>query len=172
MIKAKGDDSNRKSIYVTVIFVAIMIVLRLFVLRPYFVSGTSMQPTYQNGAFVMGIHHFKPTRNSIVTVAHKATDGDDVIKRLIGLPGDVIKIEGNDVYVNDKKLNEKYLIDYPDGTSFNYDGSATKTYKLNSNQYFVLGDNRLNSNDSRLFGAVNGNELESKIIMSVAIKLG
>ena len=113
------------------------------------VDGQSMEPTLSTGQLVvvnkLAYRLGEPTIGDIVVFYFPRDPDQEYIKRLIGLPGDQIKIEDGTVYVNGQALDEPYLAIHP-----NYTGSWT----VPSNQVFVLGDNRNNSSDSHRWGTV------------------
>ncbi len=114
------------------------------------VESISMQPTLYAGDFVivnkMAYKFGDPSRGDVI-VFHYPPDPDrePYIKRVIGLPGDEVKVTGGQVYVNDVPLREPYIKAAP-----NYDG----TWNVPENFLFVLGDNRNNSSDSHSWGMV------------------
>lgn len=124
------------------------------------VNGASMNNTLQNGDLMVGRQYIfdKPDYEDIIIF--KAPSGDDYIKRVIGLPGDSIKIENNIVYRNGNPIKEDY-IKKPEQVI------NVKETKLPDNKYFVMGDNRDNSVDSRYteVGLVDMSKIESKIYM-------
>lgn len=113
------------------------------------VDGQSMEPTLSTGQLVvvnkLAYRLGEPTIGDIVVFYFPRDPDQEYIKRLIGLPGDQVKIEDGTVYVNGQALDEPYLAIHP-----NYTGSWT----VPSNQVFVLGDNRNNSSDSHRWGTV------------------
>lgn len=108
----------------------------------YRIDGSSMNPTLSNGQYLIinNVSYVldEPQRGDIIVFRHPNNDLN-LIKRVIGLPGDHIKIEGQHVYVNGVTLNEPYIKAPPD-----YSGS----WDVPPGHYFVLGDNRNNSSDS------------------------
>jgi signal peptidase I len=86
--------------------------------------------------------------------------GDPLIKRLVGLPGDTVEIRDGDVYINGQALDEPYL----HGLHTPCLSSCTTT-RLGDDEYFVMGDNRPNSMDSRSFGAVHGDQIVGRVFL-------
>jgi len=111
------------------------------------VDGTSMVPTLQDGEFVLvnklAYRTGLPTRGDIIVFRSVDTKDLDLIKRVIGLPGDRVVIQNGQVSVNDQILNEPYINAAP-----NYNGE----WRVPEGEVFVLGDNRNNSSDSHSWG--------------------
>lgn len=148
-----------------VVFGAIFALIYLFVAQPHKVSGSSMYPTFYNGDYILTdklTYRLGPPKHGDVIVLENPKDeSQDFIKRIIGVPGDSIMIQNNQVYLNRKPLDENYL---PSGTvtqggAFLPEGT---TYTLGQDQYFVMGDNRSHSSDSREWGTVTRKEIVGK----------
>ena len=111
------------------------------------VDGFSMMPTLQDGEFVlvnkMAYYIGSPTRGDIIVFQSTTERNLDLIKRVIGLPGDHIVIGGGKVTINGQTLNEPYIAAAP-----NYSGA----WKVPDGYWFVLGDNRNDSSDSHVWG--------------------
>jgi signal peptidase I len=147
-----------------VIALVIAVVLYLFIMTPHEVLGNSMYPTYKNGEYLMAnklTYRFgEPKRGDVIIF--KYSDTQDFIKRIIGIPGDTIMVKDGKVYVNGSKLDESgYLADtvYTSGGDYLAEG---ETITIGENQYFVLGDNRPHSSDSRTFGPISENQIKGK----------
>jgi signal peptidase I len=153
---------------------AIFLVIYAFLFRPFNVSGESMYPNFHNGEYVItnliGFEDFKIYHASfgtlklgdVVVFIAPPDPTKDYIKRVIGLPGDSIYIKGGDVYVNGKLLDESAYLN-PDVKT--YEGaflSEGQTITVPPNEYFVLGDNRPESSDSRTWGFVTKDEIIGK----------
>jgi signal peptidase I len=140
---------------IAVIAVAAVFIVRTFLVQPFLVSGTSMYPTFSNGDYVLTdelTYRIEPPERGQVVVFHDVTDYSTyLIKRIIGLPGERIVIKNNTVTIYNQQnpqgfvLNESYL---PKGTVTAGDEDIT----LSSTTYFMMGDNRLVSYDSRDWG--------------------
>ena len=147
------------------IALVIVIPIRLFIAEPFVVSGTSMVPTFQNGDYLIvdkiSYELGNPHRGDVVVFRYPKNPSQFFIKRVIGLPGETVDITNGQVeIVKDGKttvLDEKYLP--ADLKTYIYDNSGIsplpEEVTLKSDQYFVLGDNRGESLDSRIFGPVN-----------------
>lgn len=133
----------------------IVIPFRLYIAQPFIVDGESMDPTFKTGHYLIVdelSYRFKtPERGSVVVFKYPVDPKKQFIKRIIGLPGETVKIDDGQVtIINDTnpegfKLTESYV-------KFPKPDSAT--YILEDDEYFVMGDNRLRSSDSRVWGPV------------------
>ncbi|MDY0097009.1 MAG: signal peptidase I [Candidatus Dojkabacteria bacterium] len=146
------------------ISLVLAIVLYLFIMTPHEVVGNSMHPTYKNGEFLMAnkisYKFSEPQRGDVIIF--KYSDTQDFIKRIIGIPGDKVMIKDGRIYINDELLDESnYLEDtvISNGGSYIHEG---QTITVNEDQYFVCGDNRTNSSDSREFGPVDVSKIKGK----------
>lgn len=148
-----------------VVFGAIFALIYLFVAQFHKVSGNSMFPTYHNGDYLItekvSYKLGTPKRGDVIVLKNPRDESQDFIKRILALPGDTIKIEGNFAYVNGSRVNETYL---PADTPTRSGAFLTEgvEVKAGENQYFVLGDNRNHSSDSREWGAITQKEIVGK----------
>lgn len=137
---------------------AIFFIIYAFLLRPFQVNGNSMFPTFINGEFVFTnllSQRFGPLDRGDVVVFKAPPDQDkDYIKRIIGLPGDVVRIQNGKVYVNGKVLDEKPYLTSSITTQPRGFAHEGEDIKVSKDSYFVLGDNRVYSSDSRDWGLV------------------
>lgn len=141
--------------------VLLLVGLRVMNLGFYRVTGQSMEPTTRNGDLLLVTTvPFAPSHGDIVILGLLGDAGrvDDIIKRVIGLPGDTIELRDGAVYVNGEKLAEPYL----PGDSFTETGRARTSWRLGPDEYFVLGDNRAHSSDSRYFGPFPASALRAR----------
>jgi signal peptidase I len=141
---------------------AISAFIIIFLYQPVKVEGVSMMPGLedQERIFVNKfVYHWEPIeRGDIVVFRYPRDISKSYIKRVIGIAGDRIRIDNGQVYVNDKALDEDYVpSDYADARSY-----AEMTVPPNS--YFVLGDHRTMSSDSREFGPVNDRYIYGKAV--------
>ncbi len=157
-----------KAIYslIETVLVALVlaIVLYLFIMTPHEVVGNSMHPTYKNGEFLMAnkisYRMSEPQRGDVIIF--KFSDTQDFIKRIVGTPGDEIMIKDAKMYINGELLDESsYLAEsvITNGGSYLHEG---QTITIPDGQYFVCGDNRTNSSDSREFGPIEESKIKGK----------
>ena len=141
------------------------IFVRQFVLEGSRVEGSSMAPTLEDGhGFVLSHLSYcfrSPRRGDIVAVYLQAGQTLSV-KRIVAMPRERIAIRGGRVYVNEKLLEEPYL---PAGLVTAPDGLGTREYEIADDCYFVMGDNRPNSFDSRSVGAVRKDRIHGVILL-------
>lgn len=142
-----------------VICVPFVIVLRAFIFIPVEVTGKSMSPTLKENDFVIMENFSQIKRFDIIVFT--SPDGETYIKRVIGLPGDRVVYEHDQLYINGEKIDEPFLKDVTKKENeyvFTTDLDTKEligTDKIPKNNYFVLGDNRRLSKDSRSFGTIS-----------------
>jgi signal peptidase I len=165
--------------------IAIVLAIKAWVVNPYRIPSSSMEPTLHCARPASGcearfsdrvlanrfIFHFRdPKRGEIVVfnttpeVRQKCNAGGTCVKRIIGLPGDRVQsrlIDGKDyIFINGKQLDEPYI--QPDRRS----ADPTKTYSVPQSNYFMMGDNRASSCDSRSWGALPRKNIIGKVFMT------
>ncbi|NTU99291.1 signal peptidase I [Candidatus Falkowbacteria bacterium] len=154
---------------IVVISLVIIIPIRYFLIQPFYVKGASMEPNFYDKEYLIIdeiTYRFEtPKRGDIVVFRYPQDPQEYFIKRVIALPGEKVQLKNGDVYVFNK--------DNPDGFKLDeaYLPAGLKTYALSEdpvtvtdNQFFVLGDNRNSSRDSRYFGPVNKSFFIGKVL--------
>lgn len=136
---------------------AVMVMIYLFIMSPQEVSGHSMEPNFQNGDYILTnkvIYKIKdPQRGDIVIFKSPSNKDIDYIKRIIGLPGETVMLKEQHFYINGNLLEERYEYNKPVyGGTFLQEGVEIV---VPEEHYFVSGDNRPGSADSREFGPVS-----------------
>ena len=142
----------------TVVFIGSMfIVVYLFILTPNQIKGASMEPTFQSGEYILTsriTYKFrKMVRGDVVVFKSPKNPDIEYIKRVIGLPGDIVTITDGSVTVNNNLLEEKYI----SAKTNLWEGGCIKdgiSYTIPFDEVFVMGDNRPRSSDSREFCSV------------------
>jgi len=162
---------------ILVIALVIIIPFRIFIAEPFVVSGPSMLPNFKDRDYLIvdriTYRFSEPQRGDVIVLRYPKDPSQYFIKRLIGLPGDKVCFTQGQVYIyNDKypdglKLNESYL---PSGTETMGQPSCSAVSSqrpLGSNEYYVLGDNRTASSDSRAWGILPGDDIVGKVWLRV-----
>jgi signal peptidase I len=177
-----------REIFLVVAFaLAVALVLRLFVVQTFFIPSGSMEPTLQIGDRILVdklAYHIHSVHRGDIVVFTRPTDENcggapvnDLVKRVIGLPGETISLAGGYVYINGKKLDETWLpasvsgVTRPGPPEAPADGfqqyNLTKPFVIPSNHFFVMGDNRTESCDSRYWGPIDRNMIVGKVDVRV-----
>lgn len=132
---------------------AIVFPIRLFIAQPFVVSGASMEPTFHNGQYLivdeLSYRLESPQRGDVIIFRYPKNPKEFFIKRIIGLPGESVAISGDKITITRKdgstlSLEEPYIVNHGNGSD--------NLYKLSDEEYFVMGDNRPESSDSRVWG--------------------
>ncbi len=137
------------------IIVFVVIPFRIFIAQPYLVDGSSMDPTFKSGEYLivdqLSYRMHDPARGDVVIFRFPLNPKEFFIKRVIGLPGETVQITSDGTFIINKdnpdgmKMDEKYVV---------FAKKTNQTFTLKDGEYFVMGDNRGASADSRLWGAV------------------
>ncbi len=171
-----------ESVVVVTFAVAVAVLLRLFVVQTYFIPSGSMIPTLQVGDRIvvnkLSYHLHGVNRGDIVVFSrppHENCGGppvEDLVKRVIGLPGETVSLNGRGrVEIDGKLLDESWLPASVQGTTYpgpgNADFNLAHPYRIPANDYFVMGDARANSCDSRFWGPITRSEIVGKVEMRI-----
>lgn len=154
-IKVKKKDSVWDLVKFAVVAFLIVMPIRMFIAQPFIVSGDSMVPTFHDGEYLIvdelsyNLGHIH--RGDVVIFRYPNDPKRFFIKRIIGLPNEQVFIKGNQVTIVNKDNPEGFTLVEPYiNENFNFDG----TYQTKDGEYFVLGDNRNRSSDSRYWGVL------------------
>ena len=154
----KTTKSTFKDIIIYILIIFAILLFKKYVISPIRVNGESMMNTLHDGdIMIMNSINYRFSeikRYDIVII----DEGQElIIKRVIGLPGDTVKCVNNKLYINDKRVKDKYA------------SSKTSDFSVDvgNGEYFVLGDNRSNSMDSRVFGTFKKKEIIGKTSLTI-----
>jgi signal peptidase I len=150
-----GWQSFRELIFFALLSLAIVAPIRIFIAQPFIVSGSSMFPTFKNNDYLIideiSYRLKEPKRYDVIVFRFPNDTTKFFIKRIVGLPNETIDIKGGDVIIKNGENPDGFKLDQ---SFINNEMNTTKHYVLKSDEYFVLGDNRNASSDSRVWGAV------------------
>ncbi|MBI4037807.1 signal peptidase I [Candidatus Curtissbacteria bacterium] len=146
----------KEIVQTALISLGIFFFVYIFLVQPHRVKGESMVPNFKDGELLLtekvSYRLYKPERGDVIVF--QAPDRKvDFIKRVIGLPGETVEVENGEIFINKEKLEEPYIAQPTEG-----DMEVT----VGVGEYFVLGDNRGASSDSRVFGVVKKKSIKGK----------
>ncbi|MBI4359150.1 MAG: signal peptidase I [Candidatus Nealsonbacteria bacterium] len=152
---------------IVIVALAIVLPIRYFIFQPFIVKGQSMEPNFQEGNYLiideLSYRLRSPQRGEVVVFKYPYNPSQRYIKRIIGLPGETLEIRDEKVAIFDSDANEMILQENtylpPGDTTL---GNLRLTLK--ENEYFVLGDNRLSSSDSRSWGVLPREKIIGRVL--------
>lgn len=160
----KKENFLKEIVKFTLIALAIVIPIRAYIAQPFIVSGASMDPTFATGQYLivdqLSYHFEDPKRDEVIIFKYPRDPETYFIKRIIGLPGETVSMDGGKVTIVNKDNPKGFLLNESAYITRDHRTSDTFTITLGPTEYFVMGDNRPQSSDSRSWGP-----LESKFIV-------
>jgi signal peptidase I len=150
-----------ETIRIFIISLIVIFIVRSFIIQPFFVKGASMQPNFSDGDYLIvdeiGYRVGEPKRGDVIVFRYPNDPSEYFIKRVIGLPGESLEIKDNHIIVFNEEHPGGFVLD--ESTYLPEANTTTGTYavELKDNEYYVLGDNRTASSDSRRWGALEEN---------------
>ena len=154
-----------KEILPYIIIIIVVVLIRSFIITPIIVSGDSMKPNLHNKEILLerkiGYNSTSIKRFDIVVIKN---DNEEIIKRIIGMPGEHISYKNNKRYVNDKFMGTNF--NYRDTNDFNLEEICSCT-SIPEGKYLVLGDNRPISKDSRMIGLIDEKNILGKAVYRI-----
>jgi signal peptidase I len=171
----------KEAAIVVVVAVLVAVLLRAFVVQTFFIPSGSMEPTLQIGDRILvnklSYHLHGVDRGDIVVFSRPPAENcggpevNDLVKRVIGLPGDVVSLTNGFVYIDGKRLDESWLPSSEQGVTVagpaGNDSNLARPYRVPTNDYFVMGDNRTDSCDSRYWGPISRSLIVGKVELRV-----
>ena len=139
-----------------ILIIIAVLIIRTFIVTPAIVDGASMDYTLEDGQLVFinkFVYNVKDVERFDIVVLNNEEDNDRIIKRIIGLPNEKIEYNNNQLYVNDKLIEQNYEVEQTEDF----------TVVTKENEYFVLGDNRNVSKDSRMLGNFNKKDIVGRV---------
>jgi len=150
----KKESVFQELVRFVLITLIIVVPIRIFIAQPFIVSGSSMVDTFHSGEYLIVdqlTYRFKePARGDVIVFRYPNDPSKHFIKRIIGIPGDIITIQNNSITLSNESLDEDIILEEPYvAKDVVY---SPMTAILKEDEYFVLGDNRAASSDSRIWG--------------------
>jgi len=147
-----------ETIKIVAVSLIIILPIRYYVVQPFFVKGASMESNFEDGDYIfideLSYGFGNPNRGDVAIFRYPLDQSQFFIKRIIGLPNETVDIRDNKVTIYNAKHPEGIVLDEPYLDS-GQQTLGTLRVKLDDNDYYVLGDNRLRSSDSRTWGVLN-----------------
>lgn len=173
----RGEEEmtpTKKALYfiwdlLKVVVVSLLIILpvRYWLIQPFYVKGASMEPTFYDHEYLI-INEIvyqvgTPHRGDVIVFKYPKDPSQYFIKRVIGLPGERVEVADNHVYIYPANSSTKFILDESPYLASTVNTVGNNTWTLGANEYFVVGDNRNFSLDSRSFGPVDKDLIIGKV---------
>lgn len=156
---SKKKDMSWKSFF---FYLALILIFRIYIIEPHTVSGTSMDETFHTKDYVLvdkiSYDFTQPARGDVIVFNPPVVEakGDRFIKRIVGLPGDNVVVSQEGTFINGEKQIEKFVV---------HPSSRTASVTLGTDEYFVMGDNRAVSYDSRSWGVLKKDAIQGRVVL-------
>lgn len=158
-------------IKIVVVSLVIILPIRYFIIQPFYVKGASMEPTFHDHEYLIideiSYRFSDPERGDIIVFRYPQNPQEYFIKRIIALPGETIEMIDGDIFIFNRENPEGFKL-----VESAYLSDTIKTYSiedeattLKENEFFVLGDNRYASKDSRTFGPLNRSFITGRVLL-------
>ena len=161
------ESSFLEIIRFSIIALIIVIPIRMFVAQPFIVSGASMEETFRHNEYLIvdqiSYHFNQPKRGDIAIFRYPQDPSKFFIKRVIGIPGDTVVVEGNEVRIVNERNPEGFILDEPYVSRMSPNSFLEET--LGNREYFVMGDNRDESSDSRVWGVLQEENIIGRALL-------
>ena len=166
-LENKSENPLVEIIRFVVLALLIVLPIRWFIAQPFIVSGASMESTFYNNEYLivdqLSYRFDDPKRGDVVIFRYPRDPSTFFIKRVIGLPGETISIEDRVVIIENDAYPEGIAIDEPYVAAMEEETNLTLT--LGDDEYFVMGDNRDQSSDSRKWGSLNEDDIIGRALL-------
>lgn len=167
---ALAQKSSQGSLVLyTLVALGLALFIRFFIAAPYIVQGASMEPTFQDLNYLIidrvSYNLGEPHRGDVVVFDLPQNTSKALIKRIIGLPGETVIIQGNTVTIVNDAYPQGFQLNEPYVDAANFGGASNVHTTLGPDQFFVLGDNRNVSADSRVWGTLPREDIVGRVFL-------
>ncbi len=167
VIPPQGEHPLSEIIRFSLIALIIVIPIRMFIAQPFIVSGASMENTFESGEYLIvdqvSYRFHEPARGDVIVFRYPRDPSKFYIKRIIAVPGDTITIADDVVTITNTESPEGFIVDEPYIKSMINGTNLTEV--LGDREYFVMGDNRDQSSDSRVWGVLQKERIVGRAYM-------
>lgn len=146
-------------VIIIAIFVGLLICMSTKIMYINYISGTSMEPTFCDGEYVISTTLYEEIKPSDVVIVYEGENNVEIIKRVVATPNQTLTINNNSILIDGKNVNDAF--------SSNGNEYGLGEYRTGENEYFVLGDNRHVSKDSRVIGMINKDKIKSIVFFRI-----
>lgn len=154
---------------VVILAVVVIVPIRYFLVQPFFVRGASMEPNFFDGEYLvidqLSYRWREPRRGEVVVFRWPNDHDKFFIKRIVGVPGDTVRIKDGQVVIQNKTYAQGVVLDESSYLPEGVPTSGVQAVPLGADEYFVLGDNRALSSDSRQWGVLRANEIMGRTLI-------
>jgi signal peptidase I len=161
-------DSSRSVLGYTVVALGLALFIRFFIAAPYIVEGSSMEPTFSGWDYLIIdkiVYDIKkPERGEVIVFTLPQDSSRSLIKRVIGLPGETVRISGSAVTIVNAANPDGFVLSEPYIDPKNASDGERVERTLDQDEYFVLGDNRRVSSDSRVWGNLPVKDISGRVV--------
>lgn len=170
IVRDDKDDTSKGALFgYTVFALALALIIRFFVAAPYVVSGSSMEPNFENWDYLITdrlTYRFdEPQRGDVVVFKLPQEPSRSLIKRVVGLPGDTITFRDDHIEITNPAHPQGFILDEPYVLSENFGGPTGISLTLGGDEFFVMGDNRRVSSDSRTWGVLPRENIVGRVLL-------
>ena len=165
----ENSSSYRSILVYTVVALGLALFIRFFIAAPFVVSGASMDPTFEDWDYLiidrLSYDFGQPERGDVVVFDLPENPSKSLIKRVIGLPGETVVIQGNAVRIKNEEHPNGFALEESYLDPENLGGTGNSETTLGADEYFVLGDNRHVSSDSRIWGELPRENIVGRVLV-------
>ena len=166
---ALSPRADRSFVMYVIVALGLALFIRFFIAAPYVVSGASMEPTFDNWHYLIvdrvSYSLGEPRRGDVIIFDAPQEHGKALIKRIIGIPKETVILSDNSVTIVNEEYPQGFLLEEPYLAPENLGGKSNMEIDLKTDEYFVLGDNRRASSDSRTWGVLPRNLMVGRALV-------